>query len=56
MEVSAAVAEVRRFERSLSSGFALSDAQRVLARACGFQSWPKLRAFVDGWDHMVIIT
>lgn len=45
---SAAVAEVRRFERNPSSDFALSDAQRVLARAYGFQSWPKLKAFVEG--------
>jgi ankyrin repeat protein len=44
----AAVAEVRRVERNSSSDFALSDAQRVLARAYGFQSWPKLKAFVDG--------
>lgn len=43
-----AVAEVKRFERNLSSDFTLSDAQRVLARAYGFQSWPKLKAFVDG--------
>ena len=28
--------------------FALHDAQLVLARAYGFQSWPKLKAFVDG--------
>jgi hypothetical protein len=26
----------------------LNDAQRVLARAYGFESWPKLKAFVDG--------
>jgi ankyrin repeat protein len=26
----------------------LSDAQLVLARAYGFESWPKLKAFVDG--------
>src|SRR5712671_2442819 len=28
--------------------FALHDAQLVLARAHGFQSWPKLKAYVDG--------
>lgn len=28
--------------------FALHDAQLVLARAHGFDSWPKLKAFVDG--------
>jgi ankyrin repeat protein len=42
------VAEVRRLERAPSSHFTLTDAQRVLARAYGFQSWPKLKAFVDG--------
>src|ERR1700677_1377925 len=46
---SAAVAEVQQFERRANpSAFALNDAQRVLARAYGFQSWPKLKAFVDG--------
>ena len=45
----AAVAEVRAFERNPeSSTFALNDAQRVLARAYGFESWPRLKAFVDG--------
>src|ERR1700733_3236607 len=45
----AAVAEVQRFERAPDSGkFALNDAQRILARAYGFPSWPKLKAFVDG--------
>jgi ankyrin repeat protein len=28
--------------------FALHDAQLVLARAFGFESWPKLKTFVDG--------
>jgi ankyrin repeat protein len=43
------IAEVHRFEESPSStGFALNDAQRVLARTYGFASWPKLKAFVDG--------
>jgi hypothetical protein len=31
-----------------STAFALHDAQVVLARAYGFDSWPKLKAFVDG--------
>jgi hypothetical protein len=45
----AAVAEVRQFERNPDpSHFALNDARRVLARAYGFESWPKLKAFVDG--------
>jgi hypothetical protein len=46
---STALAEVRHFEHNRDlSHFALNDAQRVLARAYGFASWPKLRAFVDG--------
>ena len=44
-----AAAEVNRFEREPDPAkFALSDAQRVLARAYGYESWPKLKAFVDG--------
>ena len=46
--VAVAIAEVNRFERKPSTAFALSDAQRVIARAYGFASWPKLKAFVDG--------
>jgi len=47
--VPAAIAEVNQFERNPdSAAFALSDAQRVIARAYGFASWPKLKAFVDG--------
>jgi len=43
------VDEVRRFERAPDpAAFSLSDAQRVLARAYGYDSWPKLKAFVDG--------
>lgn len=46
---SAAIVEVERFERRPDpSAFALNDAQRVLARAYGYESWPKLKAFVDG--------
>ncbi len=46
---SAAAAEVARFERAPDPArFALSDAQRVLARAYGYQSWSRLKAFVDG--------
>jgi ankyrin repeat protein len=45
----AATREVRQFEwRADPAAFALHDAQRVLARAYGFDSWPKLKAFVDG--------
>jgi ankyrin repeat protein len=44
-----AVAEVERFERRPDpENFALADAQRVLARAYGFSSWPALRNHVDG--------
>src|SRR5580704_10452966 len=44
----ASIAEVNRFERTREKNFALNDAQRVIARAYGFASWPKLKAFVDG--------
>lgn len=45
----AAIAEIVQFERTPNAaGFALSDAQRVIARSYGFASWPKLKAFVDG--------
>lgn len=44
-----AVAEVQQFEHQHDpAAFALNDAQRVLARAYGYESWPKLKAFVDG--------
>jgi ankyrin repeat protein len=36
------------FQRADPSTFALHDAQLVMARAHGFDSWPKLKAFVDG--------
>jgi ankyrin repeat protein len=36
------------FEGADRAKFALHDAQLVLARAYGFQSWPKLKAYVDG--------
>ena len=45
----AATLEVQQFERKPDpASFALNDAQRVLARAYGYDSWPKLKAFVDG--------
>jgi len=44
-----ATAEVQQFERKPDpASFALNDAQRVLARAYGYDSWPELKAFVDG--------
>jgi ankyrin repeat protein len=45
----AAVAEVNTHYRVAdASQFALHDAQLVLARSYGFESWPKLKAYVDG--------
>ena len=45
----AAIVEVNAHYRDANpSTFALHDAQLVLARAYGFASWPKLKAFVDG--------
>jgi len=44
-----AVAEVRaRYHDADRERFALHDAQLVLARSYGFDSWPKLKAYVDG--------
>jgi ankyrin repeat protein len=44
-----AVAEVNTHYRGAeAASFALHDAQLVLARAYGFASWPKLKAYVDG--------
>jgi ankyrin repeat protein len=44
-----ALAEVSAHYRNADAAtFALHDAQLVLARSYGFESWPKLKAFVDG--------
>jgi hypothetical protein len=44
-----AVTEVNAHYRGADAGtFALHHAQLVLARAYGFDSWPKLKAYVDG--------
>src|SRR6516165_7591667 len=44
-----AVAEVNFYHRTAApETFALHDAQFVLARSYGFESWPKLKAAVDG--------
>src|SRR5579862_9512462 len=52
----AAVAEVERFERNaLDRAFALADAQRVLARAYGFASWPALKNHVEGMNFETIL-
>jgi ankyrin repeat protein len=45
----AAVTEVTaHYHDADAATFALHDAQLVLARAYGFESWPKLKAYVDG--------
>lgn len=44
----AAAAEINRFYRDPTKSFALHDAQLVLARSYGYESWPKLKAYVDG--------
>jgi ankyrin repeat protein len=52
----AAVAEVERLERnSLDHTFALADAQRVLARAYGFPSWPALKNRVEGVSYAALL-
>src|SRR5215472_17398112 len=44
-----AFAEVTAYHQTASpDAFALHDAQFVLARSYGFESWPKLKAAVDG--------
>jgi ankyrin repeat protein len=44
-----AVAEVNAHYRGANfAEFALHDAQLVLARAYGFESWPRLKAYVEG--------
>jgi ankyrin repeat protein len=46
---SAAMAEIHLYERRADAAtFALHDAQRALARAYGYASWARLKAFVDG--------
>ena len=45
----AAVKEVTAFyDDPQHATFALHDAQLVIARSYGFDSWPKLKAYVDG--------
>jgi ankyrin repeat protein len=52
----AAVAEVERFERSPDpANFALADAERVLARAYGFATWPALKNHVDGVNFAALL-
>jgi ankyrin repeat protein len=52
----AALAEVERFERNPDpASFALADAQRLLARAYGFASWPALKNHVEGVNVAALI-
>ncbi len=44
-----AAAEINaHYDRADAATFALHDAQLVVARSYGFDSWPKLKAYVDG--------
>jgi ankyrin repeat protein len=44
-----AAAEVKaHYDRADPAAFALHDAQLAIARSYGFESWPKLKAYVDG--------
>jgi ankyrin repeat protein len=44
-----AIAEVgAHFQGARAESFALHHAQQVIARAYGFPSWPKIKAYVDG--------
>lgn len=46
---SAAVSTVNtHYDHAQAATFALHDAQLVIARSYGFDSWPKLKAYVDG--------
>jgi ankyrin repeat protein len=52
----AAVAEVECFEETPDAAkFALADAQRVLARAYGFSSWPALKNHVEGVNLQTLL-
>src|SRR5262249_40272636 len=52
----AAVAEFERFERCPDpANFALTDAQRMLARAYGFSSWSALRDHVEGVNFPTLL-
>ena len=53
---SAAVAQVdANYRDANAETFALHDAQLVIARVNGFQSWPKLKAFVEGANVRALI-
>lgn len=45
----AVAAEINaHYDTADTTTFALHDAQLVIARSYGFDSWPKLKAYVDG--------
>ena len=53
---SAAIAQVNANYRDANpEAFALHDAQLVIARVNGFQSWPKLKAYVEGANVRALI-
>ena len=52
----AAVTEVERFHRNANpADFALADAERVLAQAYGFSSWPSLENHVEGVNFAALL-
>lgn len=52
----AAVNEVTAcYDNAQPATFALHDAQLVIARSYGFESWPKLKAYIDGITIMRLI-
>ncbi|MEM6393224.1 MAG: ankyrin repeat domain-containing protein [Planctomycetota bacterium] len=52
----AAVEEVKRFFHvEADHTLMLSEAQLVLARAHGYDSWPKLKAYVDGVNKQALV-
>lgn len=53
---SAAIAQVKaHYHDADPETFALHDAQLVIARAQGFQSWPKLKAFIEGANVRALV-
>ncbi|MEM6552607.1 MAG: ankyrin repeat domain-containing protein [Planctomycetota bacterium] len=53
---SAALKEVERyFHVGADHALTLSEAQLVLARAYGYASWPKLKAYVDGVNKQALV-
>lgn len=53
---SAAIAQVKaHYHDADPETFALHDAQLVIARAQGFQSWPKLKAYIEGANVRALV-